>query len=688
MPRRFALVVFLLLAAAPLAAQPRPVLTPELLWQLERVGSPAVSPDGRHVVYTVTTPDVARNRMVTHLWRVPTAGGAPVRLTTHEGRNAAPVWRPDGQRIGFVSNQSGSAQFWEMRPDGTDLRQVTDEPGGVANVQYAPTGDYVAYTRRVRLDEPATARHPDLPDADVRVFDDLMYRHWDTWADGTYSHLFVAPYQDGRLGEATNLLEGRRVSTPLAPFGGAEQIAWHPDGRRIAYTAKLTTGTAYATSTDSDVFLYDLQTGETTNLTAGNLGYDTEPAFSPDGRFVAWNSMQTPGYEADRNRVFVLDLRTGARRELTAGFDRNANHPQWAPDGRTLYVTTETDGTVQLFALPAAGGTPRAVTAGVHNVGAFSVGGPAGAPVLVAERQSMIVPTDLYRVDLASGAMTALTAVNAERLAGLALPSVHARRVPTTDGQTMLVWEIRPPGFDPARQYPAILYMQGGPQSALSQFFSYRWNFHALAAQGYVVVAPNRRGMPGHGTAWNEQISGDWGGQAMTDLLSAIDDVAREPYVDASRLGAVGASFGGYSAFWLAGHHEGRFRTFVAHAGVFNLESMYGTTEELFFVEHDLGGPFWGPNRPPSYDRFSPHRFVDRWDTPMLITHGELDFRVPITEGLQAFTALRRQGIESRFVYFPNEGHWINRPQNSLFWHREFYGWLNRFLEPEQAAAR
>ena len=664
------------------------VMTPDLLWQLHRVAGPAVSPDGRTVVYTVTVPDMAANRTTTQLWRVPTDGGAAVPLTT-DGRNSDPQWLASG-RIAYLSTAGGASQVWTMDADGSDARPMTAVEGGVDGFEVSPTGRRVALVMRVQVDRTMAERHPDLPLAEARLYDDLMMRHWNAWADGTFSHLFVADLgADGTAGPARDLLPGQRVDTPLAPFGGTEQVAWHPDGERVAYTAKLSAGTNYAVSTNSDVFLHDVRTGLTTNLTQGMMGYDVEPAFSPDGRRMAWNSMETDGNEADRNRLFVLDLASGQRTELSAGFDGNANHPAWTPDGRTILATTETDGTVQMLAFPAdpsgAGSAPQPITEGVHNIGGFSVGGTAAAPVVVAERQSMLVPTDLYRVETdAPGpdAMTRLTSANAERLDGLDYPSVVEKRVATTDGQTMLVWEVRPPGFDAARRYPAILYMQGGPQSALTQSFSYRWNFHALAAQGYVVVAPNRRGMPGHGTAWNEQISGDWGGQAQTDLLSAIDAAAREPYVDPARLAAVGASYGGYSAFWLEGHHEGRFKTIVAHAGIFNLESMYGSTEELFFVEHDFGGRPWDTPRPASYTRFSPSAFVDRWDTPMLITAGEQDFRVPLSESLQAYTTLRRRGVEARFLSFPAEGHWINRPQNSLLWHREFYGWLARFLAP------
>jgi len=674
--RRLLPALALVFFAAPALAQPAALtpsasqLTPERLWAIQRVGGAAVSPDGRTVTYGLSTPDVAANRSSSAVWQVPTAGGAPALV----GAGSEAVWLASGALL--YSSADGGRRT-------TDGRTITGLPPDAETVEIAPTGDYVAYTRRVRLDPAPTERYPDLPQTTVRIHDDLMLRHWTQWADGTYSHLFVAPFDLATMtaGEGVDVMPGRRVHTPVPPFGGAEQIAWHPDGRRIAYTAKEADGTAFATSTNTDVFLYDVRTRATRNLTEGMPGYDVEPAFSPDGRMLAWNSMARDGFEADRNRLFVMSLESGVARELSAGFDRNASHPVWLPAGDALLFTTETGGTVQLYTVALRGGAPRAVTSGDHNITEVAVGGPAGAPVVVVGRQSMTAPTDLYRVDLATGAMTPLTTHGAEGLAGLAMPTTHRRTVRTSDGQEMLVWEVRPPNFDPSRRYPAILYMQGGPQSALTQFFSYRWNLAALASQGYVVVAPNRRGMPGHGAAWNDQISQDWGGQAMTDLLSAIDAVAAEPYVDRERLAAVGASFGGYSAFWLAGHHEGRFKTLVAHAGIFHLESMYASTEELFFVDWDLGGPYWGTPRPASYDRFSPHRYVTNWTAPMLITHGDLDFRVPLEQSLQAYTALRLRGLEGRLVTFPNEGHWINRPQNSLAWHREFYGWLREHLQ-------
>jgi len=675
------MIVVVLLACAPWRAAAQQILTPERLVQLVRVGAPAVSPDGATLVFGARTTDLAGNRGNTDLVRLPVTGGEPVRITDWPGSEAAQQWRPDGRRIGFLSARSGSSQLWEINPDGTDPRQVTDLEGGIDNFRYSPAGTHVSFTRRVKLDQSTLDRHPDLPKADGRIIDELMYRHWDTWREYDYNHLFVAAYRDGTVGEPVDVMPGERWDTPLMPFGGVEQINWSSDGKVIAYTAKKLNGAAAARSTNSEVYLYDLATRVTTNVTAGNPGYDVEPVFSPDGRHLAWLSMARDGYEADRNRLFVRDLAAGRSWEVTAGFDRDAGSPTWSADGKTVYFLAVTEATSQLFAADPAKNSVRQVTTGLHDYTDVAVALAGNRPVLVAGRQSISAPTELYRVNPLTGEAAKLTGYNDAALAALTLGRVERRMVKATDGADVLTWVIYPPGFDATRKYPAILYAQGGPQSAVSQFFSYRWNFQALAANGYVVVAPNRRGVPGFGQAYKEQISGDWGGQAMRDLLAAIDDVADEPFVDRTRLGAVGASFGGYSVFWLAGHHEGRFKTFIAHDGVFNLESMYGATEEIFFPTFDLGGTYWDVPKPPSYEAFSPHNFVQNWDTPMLVIHGEQDFRVPVTEGMQAFTALQLKGIESRFLYFPSENHWVLQPQNSVLWHRVFYEWLARFLK-------
>lgn len=670
----------LLLFIATLSFQPKAqnTFTPELLWQLGRVSGASISPDGNNVLYGITTYDLATNRGNRDLYVVPVAGGTPVRLTNTPGSEHGEQWRPDGKKIGFLAASDGEMQWWEMNPDGSGLQILTEIEGGISNVSYAPDMKHLAFTRMVKTGETVLDLYPDLPAANARIIDNLMFRHWDTWDDHHSSHLFIAPYTDGKVGAAIDLMEGEPYDTPLMPFGGSEQIAWSPDGNAIAYTSKKLTGRAYAESTNSDIYLYDLTTRATTNLTEGMPGYDMEPVWSPTGRYMVWNSMERPGFEADRNRIFVYDRETRQKREVTAGLGRDANHPLWATDEAGLYFLSGEQATYQLYYIPLAGGEAREITSGRHNYTHFAV---ADNNTLVAGRMDMNNPVELYRVTTRNGEARALTTVNKAMLSAIPEPRVEERWVTTTDGKQMLVWVIYPPDFDPAKKYPTLLYLQGGPQSAVSQFFSYRWNFRLMAQQGYIVVTPNRRGLPTFGRDWNDDISRDWGGQAMKDYLSAIDALAKEPFVDENRLGAVGASYGGYSAYWLAGNHEKRFKTFIAHCGLFNLESWYLTTEELFFANWDVGGPPWKPELQSDYAKFSPHRFAHKWDTPILVIHSEKDFRVPIGEGLQAFQAAQIQDIPSRFLYFPEEGHWVLSPQNGILWHREFFRWLDQWLK-------
>ncbi len=654
-------------------------MTPELLWSFTRVSGPAVSPDGRSFVYGLRVYDIEANRGSTDLYLMSTNGGEPTRITDMDGTEFNVTWRPDGDKIGFLSANSGSVQLWEMDPDGSNLRRVSDIDGGIDNFSYSPTGTYVAFTRDVKIDATPIEVYPDLPAANARIIDELNYRHWDSWHDYTFRHLHVATYENGSIGEPVDVMPGERFDTPLKPFGGGEQIAWSSDGGSIAYSCKKLSGTEYAVSTNADVYLYDLSSRETTNLTEGMMGYDLEPAFSPNGRHMAWLSMEREGYEADRNRLFVLDLQTRNSRELSVGFDQDAAGAAWAPDSRSIYFTSDVKGTVQLYAMDVTSSTVRQITEGVHNYGGFGIAGSGSDLSLIASRMSMSAPSDIYRVNTADGSATQLTFANQEVLSGLEMGEVRERWTPTTDGKQLHSWVIYPPHFDPSQSYPALLYLKGGPQGPLSQSFSYRWNFQIMAANGYVVVAPNRRGSSSFGQAWEEEISGDWGGQAMADLLSAIDDVAREPYVDENRLGAVGASFGGYAVFWLAGNHNGRFKAFISHDGVFNFESMYGHTEEMFFVNFDFGGPYWEGSS--SYSLYSPHLYVDNWDTPILIVQGGRDFRVPESESMQAFTAAQLKGVPSRLLYFPEENHWVLSAQNGILWQREFFGWLERYLK-------
>ena len=541
---------------------------------------------------------------------------------------------------------------------------------------YSPDGQKVLYIQDISHDPTPAEANADLPKTKGRVVDNLFYRHWTDWRDGKYSNLFYAPYTDGKLGASVDVMRAP-FDTPLKPDGGMEQITWSPDSRFIVYTSRKLPGTEESKSTNSDLYLFELASGKTLNITEGMLGYDRDPAFSPDGHYLAWTSMEHAGNEADRTRLMLLDTRTQQRTELTEGWDFEANAPQWATDSKSIYFLSSTDFTYHLFKVGLADKKIHRLTSGQHDYHDFKVAGNQ----LISARTAMDSPAEIYAVDAQVGSARQLTFATDPVWKNIAKGKVERHTVRTTDGKDMNAWVILPPDFDPTKKYPALLYCQGGPQSPVSQFFSYRWNFELMAANGYVIIAPCRRGMPGSGQAWNDAIQGDWGGQPMQDLLSATDYLARQPYVDAQNMGAVGASYGGYSVYWLAGHHQKRFKTFIAHDGVFNLESFYGTTEEMWFPNHDFGGAYWDKKKPETYLKDSPHLFVQNWDTPLLVISNELDFRVPFSEGAQAFQAAQLRGIPSRMLTFPDEGHWMSKPQNSLLWQRTFFDWLGRYLK-------
>ncbi len=651
-------------------------MTPESLWAFGRISDVQVSPDGSMVLFGVTYFDLAENKGVRDLYLLPVAGGEAVNLTRSEVSESAARWRPDGRRIGFLRPIDGSSQLFEMDHDGENLRQLTKVEGGITGFGYAPDMQYIYYTRRVRVNKTPHDIYPDLQKSHAYIADDLMYRHWDRWHDGTFSHVFISPYSEERIDEGIDIMEAEAWDSPLPPFGGSSQIAWTPDGKALAYTAKKKEGVEWTTSTNSDIYLYHLENGSTENLTPFNEGYDKNPVFSPDGRLMAWESMETPGFESDKNRIMVMDLETRSWRDYSEGFDQSSSGFAFSADGRTMYFVSGVHATYQLYALDLETGQIDQLTHGHHNYQSVATAGD----YLVGEKMSMSLPTEIFRVHMESLEEQQLSFVNRELLESIDMGHVEERWVQTTDDKQMLVWVIYPPGFDPNREYPALLYCGGGPQSAVSQFFSYRWNFQIMAANDYIIVAPNRRGLPTFGQEWNDQISLDYGGQNMLDYLSAIDAVKAEAFVDENRLGAVGASYGGYSVFWLAGNHDGRFNAFISHCGLFNLESWYATTEEMFFANHDIGGGYWEDPRPHSYD-FSPHLHVHRWDTPMLVIHGAKDYRVPYGEGLQAFNAAQLQGVPSRLLIFPEENHWVLTPQNGILWQREFFRWLDQWLK-------
>lgn len=656
------------------------LMTPEVLWSFGRIGSAQVSPDGKQILYDVTYFNIPENKSYRDLYLVPIEGGKCTRITDTPEKESEAAWRPDGKKIGYISTTSGEPQLWEINTDGTSPRQISKVTGGIAGFKYAPDMKHIFYVGTVKLDQDVHDKYPDLPLANARLYDDLMYRHWDTWSDGTYQHIFVANYSETGLSGEKDIQQGERFDSPLKPNGGTEQVAWSADGKMLAYTCKKKVGKEYAFSTNSDIYLYNLENGTTKNLTEGMMGYDWNPAFSPDGKKIAWESMARDGYEADKLRLFVADLTTGKKEDCSLGFDQNAQSPTWSADSKTIWFLSDVKATDEIFKLDIASKKITRVTDGIHNYQSVE---PAGDK-LVASKVSMSQPAELYLVDPKTGQDKPLTSVNKGILDQLAIGKVESRWITTTDHKKMRAWVIYPPHFDPKKKYPALLFCEGGPQSTVSQFWSYRWNFQIMAANNYIIIAPNRRGLPGFGQAWNEQISGDYGGQNMKDYLTAIDTLAAEPYVDKNKLGAVGASYGGYSIYYLAGIHKGRFKAFISHSGIFNLEAMYSTTEEMWFVNWDNGGSYWDAKNAVAqntYKNFSPHKLIQNWDTPMLVIHGERDYRIPYTQGMGAFNSARMKNIPAELLLFPEENHWILQAQNGILWQRVFFNWLDRWLK-------
>lgn len=622
-----------------IAASAQEVLTPESLWKLGRVSALGISKDGKSVVYKVSTPSMEQNKSSAKYFTVAVTGGNPVEVQ--------------------------ETQTKELLTD----KNVSSD------------GNYILTTEEVKTEKVLGKDfYPELDKSEAQIYDGLDYRHWDTWNTGSHNHVF---YADNKTKSAPiDIMKGEPFDSPQKPFGGDEDYIWSPNGKSIIYVSKKKFGTEYAMSTNTDLYEYNIDTKTTKNLTEENLGYDTNPVFSPNGD-LTWLQMKRDGYEADKNDIIVSFK--GMKMNLTAAWDGSVESFKWSADGKKVYFTAAIDGTMQLFEVNFPGLTKIAVTVKQVTSGDFDVHAIVGisGDNIIVMRTDMNHADEVYAYNLKKKAFTQLTKTNNEAYAKLALPKFERRYVTTTDGKKMLVWVILPPNFDKTKKYPTLLYCQGGPQSPLTQFYSFRWNFSLMASQGYVVVAPNRRGMYGHGQAWNEQISKDWGGQVMKDYLSAIDDVAKESYVDKARLGCVGASYGGYSAFYLAGIHNNRFKSFIAHDGVFNTQSMFGTTEEVFFNYFDFGGPYWEKDNAvvqKAYNEFNPINFVDKWNTPILIVQGGKDYRVPIGQGQEAFQAAQLRGIKSRLLYLPEENHWVLKPQNGMVWQREFFKWLKETL--------
>lgn len=672
-----------LLAGSGLFAQK--ILTPEDLWKLGMVSDPQPSPDGKSILFSVKYTNLDENKGNADLYTIELDGQNLKKLTQTPGSENNARWRPDGKKIGYLLVDNGSMQLFEMNPDGTGSAKISTEEGGMDGFEYAPTGDKILFHKAVSIDKPDAVLYKGLPKASGKIYDALLYRHWTEWSDGSYNHVFVQNYADGKLAStAQDIMKGERFDCPVKPMGGVEQITWRPDGKALAYTCKKKNGTADATSTNTDIYLYDIQNQTTSNLTEGMMGYDVEPRFSPDGKKMAWQSMARDGYEADKNRLLIRDFAAGTTIDATQLSDITVEAMTWSSNSQKVYFQVQTMGTIQIYQWDSKAPVAQAikpVTSGEFNYTSIGMAKNGKSDVLVGTRQTISGPNEIWKIDPANGTQTQITTTNAAYLSGFKLCKVEKRMVKATDGKDILTWVVYPPDFDATKKYPAVLMCQGGPQSMVGQSFSMRWNFQLMASQGYIMVLPNRRGLPGFGQEWNEAISGHWGDQAMKDLLSVTDDISKEPYVNKDKLAAVGASFGGYSVYWLAGNHQKRFKTFIAHCGVFNLESMYGATEEIWFSNWDMKGPYWQEPKPESYTKYSPHLFVKNWDTPILVIHNDKDFRVPIGEGLQAFSAAQLKNVPSRFLYFPDEGHWVLKPQNGVLWNRVFFDWLSRTLK-------
>lgn len=685
------------------------LMTPEALWAMGRIASAQASPDGKSIVYQVGYYSVKENKSRQVICIMDKDGKNIRQLTTGQKSESDPVWIEGGKRIAFICG----GQLFSMNADGSERRQLTKDETGIDGFKFSPDGKKIILIKQIPFHESIKENPSDLPQATGRLVTDLNYRHWDEYVE-TIPHPFLADVTENGIEAGVDMLAGEPFECPMKPFGGVEQLDWSRDSKSIAYTCRKKKGVKYAVSTDSDIYLYDVAKGKTvknlckqegyvepeinTSKTLrnqsvnsaenmkNNPGYDQNPKFSPDGKYIAWQSMAHDGYESDRNRICVYNRATGEKTYVTESFDSNAEDYCWMPDSKSIAFTGVWHGTINLYRTNLSGKVEQLTNDWADYV---SVQLANSGNQLLTMRQSMAVPTDIYSVtpgkDVKKTKIEQLTTENKQILDQLALGKIQQRWVKTSDGKDMLVWIILPSDFDPNKKYPTLLFCEGGPQSPVSQFWSYRWNMQIMAAHGYVVVAPNRRGLPGFGSEWNEEISSDWTGQCMKDYLSAIDDAAENlPFVDKNRLGAVGASFGGFSVYYLAGHHEGRFKCFIAHDGAFNLESMYTDTEEAWFSNWEYDDAYWNKDQTEAAKRTyanSPHRFVDKWDTPILCIHGEKDYRINANQGFGAFNAARLRGIPAELLIFPDENHWVLKPQNGILWQRTYFNWLDRWLK-------
>lgn len=656
--------------AAPFMMNAQQVMTPEILWTLNRIGVQAVSPDQSSLIYKLSKTDLQTEKSNSQSFFLNLVNNTATQIDF--GKKAIIQWDKNGlyaQEADKIVVSKDTGKTWQ------DFYAVDSD---VENIVISPDGKKIAFSKAVLVEKLlGKDKYKDTPKSTAQIYTDLNHRHWDSWNEGKYNHVFVVNISQS-VDKAKDLLEGKKFDSPQKPFGGNEDFVWSPDSTELLYVTKAKSGADYAQSTNTDIFSYNLATGTTVNLTEGMMGYDVNPKFSNDGKSLLWQSMKRDGYEADKNDIIIMDWKTKTKSNLTQNWDDSVTGATyWSEDGKSIYFTAAYRGTVQLFSVDTKSAKVAHVTYGKFDVN----------DIITQTKNNLVVTrvdtnhnADLFSVELNKGAMKQITEVNKETYAQLSRGISELKMVKTSDGKEMGVWFHFPPNFDPNKKYPTLLYCQGGPQSPLTQYFSLRWNFGLMTANDYIVVAPNRRGMPGWGTKWNEDISGDWGGQPIRDYIAATDFAKTLPYVDSDRVAAVGASYGGYSVFMLAGMHENRFKTFIAHDGLFDMTSWYGTTEELFFANWDLGGPYWKNPQPKAYTEFNPIKKVAQWNKPIMVIQGGLDFRVSYEQGQEAFQAAKLRGLKTKFLYFPNENHWVLNPQNGLVWQREFFAWLKETL--------
>lgn len=654
------------------------VFTPEVMWKMGRAGSALLSPDGTQVLYTLTRYNLEQNRSSTSLWLQPFNGGSAIQLTEWGFSDGNAQWSGNGEKIYFTSNRDGGNQVWVLEVANKNIFKISNIDAGIGGFGVTADGNRVWYVSDVAVEKIASKdEFPDMPKSKALSYNDLMCRHWDVWEDGSYSHLFVGEIKDNSIVDAVDVTAGEPWDVPTAPYFDASEISWNNSGTAVAYTARKLQGYQYSISTNTDIYLYSVADKTTKNLTDGMPGYDKYPRFSADDKMIAWQSMERAGNESDKDRLFVMNADGSEKRYLTSTFDYNASNLVWGSE-KDLFFISPIEATYQICRVDMDGNV-KVITSGDHDYTDFTKIGDK----IVAGKTTLSMANEFFAVNLADGSDNQISFINKHIYDNVDLGSVEKRWVTTTDNKKMLTWVIVPPKFDATKKHPTLLFCEGGPQSVVSQRWSYRWNFQLMASQGYVVVAPNRRGLPSFGQEWLDQISGDYSGQNIKDLLSAIDDVSKESWSDKDNLGCIGASYGGYSVFYLAGHHQNRFKAFISHCGIFDFTSMYGSTEELWFVNNDYGGPYWDLNNKVAQRSYanSPHHFVNNWNAPILIITGMKDFRIPYTQSLEAFTAARAHGVESRLVAFEDEAHQVFKPQNNIVWNREFFGWLDKYLK-------